>query len=779
VLYVGESPCELAFSFQEDFYRNVRCPRGFNCRLMLDCRGGRNYESKAQLMAVGTAKDVRRDVVPWIADCPKSPGGCNVKCLPTVLEGAYDILTRHCSSNLAPHIIFIQLGTGNACQNPWIDMPRMLPILQDVLLQASCAWSVLPSRPNPWMAEYYVRHNWSQTAQELARSVSQRVEKITTAIEGAAESWAYGCPNIEYFDLEDDVWSVSDYKDGAHFCTLQPADKPCQTAERMAKAFGDKANEKLEELAKVVRGRALPNATKGKVFLHQWKYEPFIGWAPPIPGYEAGNVMTSDIVWKDTRGRDPIGMPMHEEEEIVPANDHNVTNGTNGTNGTNVTRPIMCDFGTDAASCQPLWYFILALAVLSIAVQGLFCLVATRKRQLHEAPSALGGDLTSGPSDLPVEVGGGARGKPRKLQGVEGARVLGAIHIMCFHLFGPSCQGPLCSALDLGRLWVQWFFVLSGFLAARASTEPTLVSFSSVIGLLRRRISALYPLYTLGAVVDPRIFELASTAKGWYFLATYLGLVQAWVPPFATDPPNGPAWFVSCLSAFWILTPAWVFVLYRVGRPTLLGVMAVCYAFSLAPLALSPLFGLDFRGGVWHGVAVHHFVAFSPVTNWHFYVAGVAAGVLSARDGIHCQSWAIFAGVFALLAGSFAVWWFVVVDPSEYLLSLDRGFWTLPFWLWLVFRLSDPASLLDRVLSRLEPAAWLAYPVYILHVPMLQHLRLLSDFCRPFGGILELLVLVAATGAIDIGTRAMLESEAPLWGFCGVAKGEDGRGGAE
>jgi peptidoglycan/LPS O-acetylase OafA/YrhL len=105
--------------------------------------------------------------------------------------------------------------------------------------------------------------------------------------------------------------------------------------------------------------------------------------------------------------------------------------------------------------------------------------------------------------------------------------------------------------------------------------------------------------------------------------------------------------------------------------------------------------------------------------NWHYFVAGAAAAVATHRlgSGLSGLRSAAALGVSVLFCciGALAT--------TEYPLLVEKGVWTLPMWLCLLALLADPSCPLALASARLAPSAVLSYPLYILHIPLIQILR--------------------------------------------------------
>ncbi len=205
-----------------------------------------------------------------------------------------------------------------------------------------------------------------------------------------------------------------------------------------------------------------------------------------------------------------------------------------------------------------------------------------------------------------------------------GARAFPPLMVVMFHFSeGHHYSGwrPLDFLATRGYLWVEFFFVLSGFILTYAywARLRDLLKPGGYLAFLRARLIRLYPLHLfmllwlLAMVMVLRFLA----AKGGYlsiFDARYhqdvsakgfwlsLVLVQAW-NTMNTLTWNGVSWFVSVEFALCLLFPPLLWL--AEGKPWRgLAMMAAGLA-GLVALLLSSKHGLDitFHNGVLRGCA--------------------------------------------------------------------------------------------------------------------------------------------------------------------------------
>ena len=208
--------------------------------------------------------------------------------------------------------------------------------------------------------------------------------------------------------------------------------------------------------------------------------------------------------------------------------------------------------------------------------------------------------------------------KPAEIKALSGARALPPLILVLFH-FGEGHHYQNAFWYDApvakGYLWVEFFFVLSGFILVHVYGNRALEYFT----FLRARLARLYPLhlfmlfYILAQVLVLRaladaggyvsIYDQPShpVVTFWSFVAN-LFLVQAWnILPALTW--NGASWFVSVEFLLCLLFP-----LYRLAaqRPWWVGAMLIALGgTTLWGMAHFSTHGLDFtfHYGVVRGMA--------------------------------------------------------------------------------------------------------------------------------------------------------------------------------
>ena len=325
--------------------------------------------------------------------------------------------------------------------------------------------------------------------------------------------------------------------------------------------------------------------------------------------------------------------------------------------------------------------------------------------------------------------------RPNRLAALTGLRFAAALGILLFHQGGPLLAGAPAWAERIrtgGHVWVGLFYVLSGFVLARAHpapmTAPERGSFWTA------RLARLYPAYLLAFLLAaPFALErwadggpLASAKAAAVGLASLL-LVQAWVPPLARLW-NAPGWSTSVVLAFYAAFPFALARLAPLSRRRLAGVLGVAWAlslaFPLAWLALRPDGAVSDFG--WGEPPWLLALKFHPLARAGEFLAGVALGLLHSR-GVRLHRGAALAGPLALAATAA-----VLASGAVPYVLLHNGV-LVPLFAVAVLALAEGRGALARALGS-APARALgeaSFALYALQEPLWMWARRLAGATGP------------------------------------------------
>ncbi|MFO0582693.1 MAG: acyltransferase [Anaeromyxobacter sp.] len=307
-------------------------------------------------------------------------------------------------------------------------------------------------------------------------------------------------------------------------------------------------------------------------------------------------------------------------------------------------------------------------------------------------------------------------GAGAELRALTGLRFVAALGVLLLHYGGQlvAWAPPAVDAVRLGgHVWVGLFYLLSGFVLARAHPRPMDAAGRRVFW--GGRLARLYPLYLLAflASAPSALAQVPDRGEGAVFAAGVLSLVlaQAWAPTLALVW-NGPAWSTSVVFAFGLAFPflaAWMRGL-RTRSLAAAGVLAwgASVALPLAWLALRDG-AAPFEAGdpsPWGNLLERH-----PLVRGLEFAAGVALGLLHARGAVRAPPAAapLALGAVALV---------LATGAAPYLL-LHNGL-LAPLFALVLLALATGEGWLARALAS-RPAVALgeaSFALYILQEPL-------------------------------------------------------------
>jgi peptidoglycan/LPS O-acetylase OafA/YrhL len=354
---------------------------------------------------------------------------------------------------------------------------------------------------------------------------------------------------------------------------------------------------------------------------------------------------------------------------------------------------------------------------------------------------------------------------PDRLAALTGLRFAAALAILLFHQGAPLLAGAPDWAERIragGHVWVGLFYVLSGFVLARAHPAP--MAACERRAFLAARLARLYPAYLLAFVLAaPFALERwagggpLATAKAALVAAAALLLVQAWIPPVARLW-NAPGWSASVVLAFYTAFPFAAARLARLSRRGLWAALAAAWALSLAfPfawLALRP--DGVVAATTWGEPPWLVALKFHPVARAGEFLAGVALGLLHVRGLALGRVAAALAAPAALAAAAAVLAW----DGAPYVL-VHNGL-LVPLFAVAVLALAEGTGPLARVLGS-PPARALgdaAFALYALQEPLWLWARRLSGAPGAPASAAFVLAYAAATIAVALAAARWLERPA-------------------
>ena len=309
---------------------------------------------------------------------------------------------------------------------------------------------------------------------------------------------------------------------------------------------------------------------------------------------------------------------------------------------------------------------------------------------------------------------------------LDGMRGIAALLVMCHHCFFTRQLSYLSNTF----VAVDFFFILSGFVISHAYGEKIRADMKPT-DYLARRVTRLFPMMALGLLIGAPILYLMSAAGHATFgkrdilasLATNLMFLPSFTDKaivdgsglthflFAIDPPLWSIFFEMAASLFFLM-------LIRLRPSGLIGVTIASFVLVCATVFV---YGFtSFAGALMPNLGVMRDTLLGgfPRVLYGFTCGMALYQAASSRSAVHKSAlWTIglYLAVIATLLFPFA--W----GGASYLATIAV---IAP----LIIRHGAATQIENRLLLvSAEYLGWLSFPLYCVHQPVLDAIRLLDD----------------------------------------------------
>jgi len=255
-------------------------------------------------------------------------------------------------------------------------------------------------------------------------------------------------------------------------------------------------------------------------------------------------------------------------------------------------------------------------------------------------PSGAGGDIQPSVDEPAVVKPAPAKKKRVYIYTLDGMRTI----LVCCVIFAhyPIGLPSICKQF-LG--WpMQFFFVLSGFVAQCQEVNNDAFSWLSGLTYVTRRLARILPLYQLALAIEYALAAYSNMGiqpvAAWPMNALLAQVFlpvkicgepdYAWTMGYTHFNGNGPAWFAACIVWFSCLFPLLYNARPRSGALWTFGALVVILGCRAVPDLMNPKWG-SYGEGL-------HLYAMSPMRLME-YVAGMWAAQVAAEVALRWGTW--------------------------------------------------------------------------------------------------------------------------------------------
>jgi len=294
-------------------------------------------------------------------------------------------------------------------------------------------------------------------------------------------------------------------------------------------------------------------------------------------------------------------------------------------------------------------------------------------------------------------------------------RFIAAVIVILFHMqYTYPFLKNIPKIFLAGPQMVTFFFVLSGFVLVLSSAKYEKIP---TMNFIKKRVSKLYPIYFISLLPIIAI----SIVLGKLDISNIiidLAFLQSWIPPYALKL-NGPAWYLSTLTALYIAFP----FIYNYIKERKIENINVLYAslliWSITQIIIVLLLNSSFYQG--YPSISHDFLYYFPLAHFGSFFLGIAGALFVSNIKIMYSKIVRYSTFLSILG--------ILILSIEYenkintVLGFDIPFGSsfyAPLFLLLVISVNtlNETVIENKFLKIITFLGAISYPLYVLQAPV-------------------------------------------------------------
>lgn len=298
----------------------------------------------------------------------------------------------------------------------------------------------------------------------------------------------------------------------------------------------------------------------------------------------------------------------------------------------------------------------------------------------------------------------------------------------CYFLESDTLCGEIYSSCFIySDIWVEFFFILSGFMASYTFSKESYKNY------IVKRINRFFPIHwaclVVGICLSYNDFSLG------YFFKTLLStvLLQSLFPNYWYGP-NGGSWFLSTLFILALFTPTIINFITRIkNRNHLLLILILSTIFSDMQLVQK----------IYHNPYVSWFFYVSPFFRFFSYFSGLILGIMCIRLNNHSFK---KSGIDIKYSTYEIISFFLLIELLYlYKNQISIGYFYSPILIAIIFLFFKGRGILSSLFNKEWCTKMSKYGLafYLVHFPIVMHYNNMDNkyLTSSGGGILIVFIL--------------------------------------